>query len=280
MALLKTLKPLLSSAAIAMFVILAMTNKAYSQSESTSFTYDFYGDKPTTLTYQGDAFFPPDSTFLRLTKTASGVSVPGTVGRVLHTAPVLFRREGALASFETSIEFNISSWTSTTQPADGIVFFVAPVGSTIPQYSVGGNLGVYSLYGQAPNVLAIEFDIFVNSPYDPSFPHIGINLGSRTSTNVTRFEGTIGQRVRARINYEAATKVISVRATAGAANYEVSLVYDLSALLPEQVQVGLSGASGLEWEDAAVHDVVSWYFTSTLVNNFVSEEKGTKIAQV
>ncbi|XP_047978646.1 seed lectin-like [Salvia hispanica] len=279
MALLKTLKHLLSSAAIALFVILAMTNKAYSQSESTSFTYDFYGDKPTTLTYQGDAFFPPDSTFLRLTKTESGVSIPGSVGRVLHTAPILFRAEGALASFETSIEYIISSWTNATTPADGIVFFVAPVGSTIPAGSEGGNLGVYDQSGLAPNVLAIEFDVF-NNPWDPRFRHIGINLGSSTSSNVTGFQGHIGERVRARINYEAATKVISVRATAGAANYEVSLAYDLSALLPDQVQVGLSAASGLKWIDAAVHDVVSWYFTSTLVSNLVSEDKAAKIAQI
>ncbi|KAG6406481.1 hypothetical protein SASPL_134084 [Salvia splendens] len=279
MALLKTLKPLLSSSAIALLVILAMTNKAYSQSNSTSFTYDFYGDQPTTLTYQGDAFFPSDSTFLRLTKTESGVSAKSSVGRVLHSAPILFRAEGALASFETSIEYIISSWTSTSTPADGLVFFVAPVGSTIPAGSEGGRLGVYDQSGLAPNVFAIEFDVFVNE-WDPSFPHIGINIGSLTSSNVTRLEGTIGQRVNARINFEAATKVISVYATSAAGNFEVSLSYDLSALLPEQVQVGLSAASGMDLNNAAVHDVVSWYFTSTLVSLLASEDNGAKIAQV
>ncbi|XP_047978641.1 lectin CPL-like [Salvia hispanica] len=263
MALFHTLKPLLSSAAIALFVILAMTNKAYSQSDSTSFTYFFYGSQPTSLTYQGDAFFPPDSTFLRLTKTdASGVPQTSTIGRALYTKPILFRAQGAVASFETTINFQITSRSGDNNPADGLVFFIAPVGSTIPSGGGGSNFGVYNASGLAPNMFAVEFDVYVNSEWDPNFRHIGINLGSRTSSNVTSFEGTNGQRVSARINYEAATRVITVYATAAAGNFEVSLVSDLGALLPEQVQVGLAASSGLH---VAVHDVVSWYFSSTLV---------------
>ncbi|KAG6408830.1 hypothetical protein SASPL_131855 [Salvia splendens] len=259
MAFLKTLKPLLSAPAIALFVILAMTNKAY----STSFTYDFYGSQPTSLTYQGDAFFPPDSTFLRLTKTdASGIPQTGTIGRALYTKPILFRTQGAVASFETTINFQITSRSGDNNPADGLVFFIAPVGSTSPSGGGGGNFGVYNTSGLAPNVFAVEFDVYVNSEWDPNFRHIGIDLGSRTSSNVTSFEGTNGQYVSASINYEAATKEITVYATAAAGNFEVSLVSDLGALLPEQVQVGLAAASGLH---VAVHDVVSWYFSSTLV---------------
>ncbi|KAL1534768.1 mannose/glucose-specific lectin Cramoll-like [Salvia divinorum] len=267
MALFKTLKPLLSSAAIALFVILAMTNMAYSQSDATSFTYDFHGSKPTSLTYQGDAFFPSGTTFLRLTKTdTSGIPQPGSIGRVLHSNPILFRRQGGVASFETTINFIISSSPGHNSPADGLVFFVGPVGSTIPAGSAGGNLGMYNQSGLAPNVFAVEFDVWVNT-WDPSFRHIGINLGSRTSSNVTSFEGTNGQPVSARINYEAATKVITVHATAAAGTFEVSLAYDLSTLLPEHVQVGLSASSGLQLVDAAIHDVVSWYFSSTIVNH-------------
>ncbi|KAL1534772.1 lectin CPL-like [Salvia divinorum] len=265
MALFKSLKPPLSSAAIALFVILAITNRAYTHSDSTSFTYDFYGSQPTSLTYQGDAFFPSDSTFLRLTKTdASGVPQKDTVGRALYTKPILFRVQGAVASFETTINFQISPSSGDNNPADGFVFFIAPVGSTIPAGSGGSNFGVYNQSGLAPNVFAVEFDTYVNSEWDPNFRHIGINLGSRTSSNVTMFEGTNGQRVTARINYEAATRVITVHATAPAGYFEASLVSDLSALLPEHVQVGLAASSGLH---VAIHDVVSWYFSSCLTHH-------------
>ncbi|XP_047978648.1 agglutinin-2-like [Salvia hispanica] len=142
MGLFQNLKPM----TVSLFVILAMTTKAYSQSEATSFTYDFYGDKTTTLTYQGDAFFPSDSTFLRLTKTdAAGVPEKNSVGRALYTEPILFRAEGAVASFETTIDFQITSREGDNNPADGLAFFMAPVGSTIPAGSFGGGLGVYNV---------------------------------------------------------------------------------------------------------------------------------------
>lgn len=248
---------------LALFVILAMTNQVYSQSDATSFTYDFYGSRPKTLTYQGDAFFPSSTTFLRLTKTdSSDTPQPGSVGRVLHTSPVLFKVEGGQASFETTVRFYITPMVGDQNPADGLVFFIAPVGSTIPNAGAGGSLGVYSQTGNAPNIFAVEFDIYANNIWDPNFQHIGINLGSRTSSNVTRFEGVLGQEVTARINYEAATKVITVYAVAGSENFELSYTYDLGNLLPEQVQVGLSASTG---ENVAIHDVVSWYFSSTLV---------------
>ena len=119
--------------------------------------------------------------------------------------------------------------------------------------------------------------MYVNSDCDPTFRHIGINIGSKTSSNVTKFEGTIGQRVTARINYEAETKVISVHATSAAEKFDVSFVYDLGALLPEKVQVGLVGSTGLY---VAVHDVVSWYFSSTLLHDHMNEFEGAKIIQL
>ena len=128
---------------ISLFVILAMTTKDYSQSEAISFAYNFNGDKPTTLTYQGDAFFPSDSTFLRLTKTdATGVLQKNSVGRALYTESILFRAEGAVASFETTIDFQISSREGDNNPADGLAFLMGPVGSTIPAGSFGGGLAL------------------------------------------------------------------------------------------------------------------------------------------
>ncbi|KAL1534633.1 lectin CPL-like [Salvia divinorum] len=260
MALFKTLKPLLSSAAIALFVILAMTNKAYSQSYWTYFTYDFDGCQPKSLTYSGDAFFPSDSTFLRLTKTnGSGIPQPGSIGRVLRSKPIQFHGQWARASFETTINFTISSTPGDNNPADGLVFFIAPVGYVFPAGSGGSNFGVYNQSGLAPNVFAVEFDMYVNSEWDPNFRHIGINIGSRNSSNVTKLEGTDGQLVSARICYVAATRLITVYATAAAGKFEVSYVYDLSNLLFQMVQVGIAASSGVH---VAVHDVATWYFSS------------------
>ncbi|XP_057812435.1 lectin alpha chain-like [Salvia miltiorrhiza] len=230
------------------------------QSQSTTFTYDFWGDQPTDLTYQGDAHFPSDSTFLRLTDLQTY-----QVGRVLYSKPVQFSQAGGQVDFETTVNFIITP-SATNLAADGITFFIAPVGSTIPSGSVGANLGIFSSSGNSPSVFAVEFDTYVNSPWDPNYPHIGIDIGSRESRNTTEVDGAIvGQQVTARINYVGATKMITVSATAGSKTFEVIYEYDLSGFLPEQVQVGLSAASGLSQPYVAIHDIVSWYFTATMV---------------
>ncbi|KAH6771980.1 hypothetical protein C2S52_005267 [Perilla frutescens var. hirtella] len=228
------------------------------RSQTTSFTYDFYGSQPTDLTYQGDAHFPSETTFLRLANPQTA-----SIGRVLYSTPIQFWEEGAQVDFETTINFIITPNGDAT-PADGLTFFIAPVGSTIPASSSGGNFGIFGSSGTSPSVFAVEFDTYTNGAWDPDYRHVGIDIGSRASSNTTEVDGAIiGQQVTARIDYEEATKVISVAVAAGSKTYEVSYVYDLSTLVDQQVQVGLSAATG---DYVATHDVVSWYFTSTLVH--------------
>ncbi|XP_057812421.1 lectin alpha chain-like [Salvia miltiorrhiza] len=266
--LLQTLIPLLSSVVV---LLAAAANTA--QSQSTSFTYDFWSDKPTDLTYQGQAHFPSDSTFLRLTNP-----IIGSVGRVLYSNPVQFSQAGGQVDFETTVNFIITP-SPTNLTADGITFFIAPVGSTIPNGGTGGNLGIFGFSGNSPSVFAIEFDTFVNNPWDPSYPHIGIDIGSRESRNTTEFsEGIIRQLVSARINYVGATKMITVTATNGWKTVEVSYEYDLSGFLPEQVQVGLSAASGLSQPYVATHDIVLWNFKATMVQTNSSARSRKELA--
>ncbi|KAH6761502.1 hypothetical protein C2S52_018935 [Perilla frutescens var. hirtella] len=229
------------------------------RSQTTSFTYDFHGNQPTTLTYQGDAHVESGSPYLRLIKTnASGAPQTYSIGRVVYSSPVPFRSAGTQADLETTIKFIITG----SNPGDGLTFFIAPVGYEIPAGSTGGNFGVYNPSGSSTAVFAVEFDTVKNS-WDPSYRHVGINIESSTSSNLTRVDdAVIGQEVTARINYEEATKLISVHVAAGGQNFEVSYVHDLGTVLPEQVQVGISAATG---DLVSNHDVISWYFTSTLV---------------
>ncbi|KAL1562944.1 lectin CPL-like [Salvia divinorum] len=254
---LQTLIPMLSCIAL----LLATANMARSQ--TTSFTYDFYGQEPTDLLYQGDAHFPSDSTYLRMTNTdSSGNPLTYRAGRAVYSKPIQFWEGGAQVDLETTIKFIINPKSGDTNPADGFTFFIQPVGS--PVGFTGASFGIFDTSGQNPSVFAVEFDIFINGGVDPSYRHVGIDIGSNVSKNTTDVGNAfLGQEVTARINYVEATKLISVHVTAGSKTYEVSYVYDLSTILPQQVEVGISGATGGQ---IAVHDLISWYFTSTLVN--------------
>lgn len=252
-----------------LITLISITLAAVAQSQTTSFTYDFYGDQPTDLTYQGDARFPSDSTFLRLTEAQ-----PNRIGRVLYKDPVQFWIDRGQVDFETTINFIITPNALNNDPADGVAFFIAPVGSTIPSGSGGANFGIFGSDGTSPNLFAVEFDTYVNGAWDPSYPHIGIDIGSKRSSNTTNVgDSIIGRQVNARINYVGATKMLSVHVTAGSDRFEVSYQYDLSRLLTQRVQVGLSAATG---ELTASHDIVSWYFTATMGNSLTG---GTKMSR-
>ncbi|XP_057812447.1 lectin alpha chain-like [Salvia miltiorrhiza] len=248
--LLQTLIPILFSIALLL---------AAARSQTISFTYDFSGDQhPKDLTYQGTAHFSSDTTYLRLTDAKAAQA-----GRVLYSNPVQFWQTGGQVDFETTINFIITP-IEDILPADGITFFVAPVGSTIPAGSTGGNLGIFNSSGTGPTVFAVEFDPYANDHWDSNFRHVGIDLGSRVSSNTTEVGGAItGQQVTARINYEEATKMITVHVIAGTKKFDVSYEFDLGSFLPEKVQVGLSASTG---DNVATHDIVSWYFSATMVN--------------
>ncbi|XP_047978645.1 agglutinin-2-like [Salvia hispanica] len=257
---LQTLISLLSTTAL----ILTVANaKRLPPKGTVSFSYDFHGGEPTGLTYQGDAHFPSQDSYLRLTKTYdySGNAVEDSVGRVLYTEPVPFWEKKEKASFESTVKFIITPNTNYEYPpADGLVFFITAPNSTV--MVPGGTFGVFDHSGKNPLVFAVEFDIFINEDFDPYYRHVGIDIQSQVSSVTTGVDDAIvGQAVTATINYDAATNLISVRGSAGGKAFEVSYVYDLSSFLPEQVQVGISGATG---GLSAIHDLISWSFTSTM----------------
>ncbi|KAL8530778.1 hypothetical protein ACS0TY_007716 [Phlomoides rotata] len=244
--------------------LLVLANKVVSQDDTTSFTYDTFSPTSENLEYQGDAFVPPSSSFVRMTKVnASGIPLPRSVGRVVYSPPVKFWDTNKESTFETTIKFSINKVDS--EPGDGFTFFIIPVDSPIPNPSTGGSFGLFDLKtGLAPSVFAVEFDIYYtgDNTWDPRYPHIGIDINSRDSVNVSRYEDSLGEAVTARINYEENTRTISVIARYGSKNATLSYVYDLKKILPKLVQVGISAATG---GSVALHDLHTWYFTSTLV---------------
>ncbi|XP_047942342.1 lectin-like [Salvia hispanica] len=251
---------------IPLFLVLVLANTARSQSVTQSFNYTFNdGVKPATLTYQGNTHIRADSTYLQLTATRpDGEAVLNNVGRAMHSVPFTFGDMPGWsdADFTTTVKFFIRPNTGATAAAEGLAFFIAPVGSQIPSASFGENLGIYEYIGYTPNLFAVEFDIYPNPEVDPEGPHVGINFESIRSDTATIIpEGLVGEEVTADISYVAATKTITVVVvTAGGRRTEVSKVYDLKSLLQARVQVGLSASTGVF---VARHEVISWDFTIT-----------------
>ncbi|XP_073119942.1 agglutinin-2-like [Henckelia pumila] len=126
--------------------------------------------------------------------------------------------------------------------ADGLAFFIAPVSTTIPNGFSGGNLGIY---GTSTSLFAVEYDIYANSEWDSSYLHVGININSKTSSSVTRFEGSLDKVVTARIEYVSNTKTITVTTNYASKTSTLSYVHDLKDTLPQQVRVGISAATGV-----------------------------------
>ncbi|KAL8466122.1 hypothetical protein ACS0TY_035291 [Phlomoides rotata] len=233
----------------------SQTLSKHSQDE-TSFSFDTF-----TLMYQGGTHVPLGSTVLRLTKTDPlGKPIPYSVGRVLYSLPIKFL-ESSLpirqASFESTITFKVTP--SNDGAADGLAFFIAPFGTTIPSGSAGGNLGIFGRNGITPHLFAVEFDNFVNE-WDPKERHIGIDIESRVSVITAKFDSGTGELVTAHIKYNSKTNIISVVATSGQQTATLNYARDLSTILPQQVQVGISSAAG-EMENG-VYDVISWSFRS------------------
>jgi hypothetical protein len=83
-----------------------------------------------------------------------------------------------------------------TSYGDGLAFFLAPPnGSTIPDVSLGGAMGLTKyneIFNSTDNAfVAVEFDIFSNT-WDPPGVHVGIDINSMLSvSNVPWFRGSI-----------------------------------------------------------------------------------------
>jgi len=90
------------------------------------------------------------------------------VGRAIYGKPLRLKNSsnGHVTDFSTWFSFTIDVSTRTNY-GDGFAFFVAPLAYQIPPNSGGGSLGQCDDSKPQNNIIAVEFDTFVNN-FDPT----------------------------------------------------------------------------------------------------------------
>nr|CAD1829513.1 unnamed protein product [Ananas comosus var. bracteatus] len=210
---------------------------------------------------QSDAF--SNGTVINLTK-----DTPSSQGRVVYGNPVLLWDDatGEVASFHTSFSFAIQAMNLSFY-GDGLAFFLSPSWPVFPNFSSGGYLGLFdgrtALNSMQNQMVAVEFDTYRND-WDPSACHVGVDINSINSTVYKELPDITRSRTyaTASIDYDNTTKYLSVLLSFhGNPNYtrpfRLSYLVDLKAVLPHEVTVGFSAATGNAFE---LHQIMYWNF--------------------
>lgn len=211
---------------------------------------------------------------IEVTRDTLQKPITQSVGRATYMEPVRLweNRTGRLTDFTTHFSFIIKA-TNANWSADGLAFFIAPIGfDAPPNKSAGGALGLldFALDNSTQNeIVAVEFDTFRNE-FDPSDNHVGIDVNSvksKASKSWPRRSISNGETLNAWVSYNSTTQNLSVFLTYpnnSLLNDTIGLFYivNLKDVLPEWVIVGFSAATG---EGTEFHTILSWSFNSTLV---------------
>lgn len=188
-------------------------------------------------------------------------------GGVLRVTPAAFSQSGsafsttliplgASASFSTFFTFRISA--SGFGGADGIVFVVQPVASTVG--GAGGGIG----YSGIPTSLGVEFDTWDNGigAGDPNDSHVGIDLnGSVSSVQTALISPPLdnGNIWYAWIDYDGTTLELRIsQFPARPATAVLSQVVNLASTLgTTSAYVGFTSGTGAAYSN---HDILTWRF--------------------
>ncbi|KAK3016248.1 hypothetical protein RJ639_006079 [Escallonia herrerae] len=166
------------------------------------------------IEYHGEA--TPSDPVIQLTRNQSDKQLTSSTGIVTYHEPMHLwdKTSGNLADFTTKFSFIINS-QNRLRYADGMTFFLAPVGFRIPDVQDGSSPGLVSGSQELNSTLnpfvAVEFDTFRNS-WDPPNDHVGININSMISVKTKRWWSLVpyGLMNAARISYNSSTKNLSV----------------------------------------------------------------------
>ncbi|PRQ31172.1 putative protein kinase RLK-Pelle-L-LEC family [Rosa chinensis] len=251
---------------------------------ATPLTFNFPRFRPadtSNISMEGDA--SPDGS-LRLTKSAIGEQLNGSVGRATFKETFLLRQNSTrkLADFTSSFVFSIDSDNSANY-GDGLAFFLAPPGSSLNLIlGAGSSLGLpvnstlenSTMSSTEYPFVAVEFDIYPNYlsksidwGMDINYTHVGIDINSVKSNVTEGWDGGVmeGKENNATVSYNSTSKNLSVAFTT-IDGHEVQViksiyfVVDLLQYLPDRVIVGFSASTGSSF---ALHKIVSWNFSST-----------------
>lgn len=197
-------------------------------------------------------------------------------GTVMRLTPSLANQAGSVFSetlieasnFSTRFSFRITENGgsifdgNTSNGADGIVFVIQPVDSSL------GGLGQGIGYAGIPNSLGVEFDTWNNSANnDPGQSHVGIDINGSVNHNsglptavVTDPElDEFGDRWWAWVDYDGTT--LEVRLSLDdqrPADPIVSTEIDLVDILGQTTAyIGFTSATGAAW---ANHDIIDWAY--------------------
>ncbi|CAM8921951.1 unnamed protein product [Rhodiola kirilowii] len=241
--------------------------------DSLSFNFpSFSPNKVGEIDFLNDSF--PSVSVIEVTRNQINNDLTNSVGRAAYRRYVRLwdAKTQKLTDFTTHFSFNISSEENQTIYGDGLAFFLAPVQSTIPPNSTGGYLGLVNPHtpsnASENQIVAVEFDTFQNT-WDTSPNHVGINVNSVKSVKTVNWTSSMrnGRKANAWVTYNSTTYNLSVFLS-----YDNNTVFsgnssslwhiiDLRTLLPEDIIVGFSAATG---NASQVHTIFSWEFSSSL----------------
>ncbi|KAF8017581.1 hypothetical protein BT93_H2689 [Corymbia citriodora subsp. variegata] len=233
---------------------------------SLSFNISRFDPQATDMVYEGDA--RPNVGTIDFTSATYSYHV----GRAFYAEKMQLWDSASrtLADFSTRFSFAIDTLNQSVYGA-GLAFFLAPVGFQIPVNAVGGFLGLFNTTNSdssSNQIVAVEFDTFANPEWDPAYEHVGINKNSIASAVTTPWNASFHSEDTADvwIAYNSATKNLSVSWSYQTTpnpqeNTSISYQIDLTTVLPEQVMIGFSAATGYSIER---HQLESWSFSSNL----------------
>ncbi|KAI5078205.1 hypothetical protein GOP47_0005876 [Adiantum capillus-veneris] len=261
---------------------------------------DWYGSSGVNAYFNGTAIW---LTAFQNSSLNGATEGNGTnVGRVVYKDPIQFTNTNT--SFATSFTFQIITTRPFPNCGSGMAFFIADSLQAPRDSDTSGSLGLLDPSTLSPDAtsssssfFAVEFDTRISNTFrDPSASHIGIDVNTLRSLNVTDTTSSFYPQLflynnstfTTWIEYDASTYLIQVwmanvssasTNSSGAASTLVQydpvdrplypclqLQYNLSAVFSQKLMyMGFSATSAPSNQGMQGHAIYSWSFSNELV---------------